>query len=95
MIAAIKTYKSIIKKKKKKKRKKEKSLTKECSQQKLASTIEVYISEALRKPYINHDEFVSVNNVLKKYNKMKEEIKNSENIVEYTYKNTGNLLCQL
>ena len=29
---------------------------------------------------ISHNEFVSIDNVLKEYNKMKEEIKNSSNI---------------
>ena len=47
-------------------------------------TIEVLISKALIDWYINHDEFVLVNNVLKVYNEVKKEIKNSENAVEYT-----------
>ena len=47
-------------------------------------TIEVLISKALTDWYINHDEFVLVNNVLKVYNEVKKEIKNSENAVEYT-----------
>ena len=47
-------------------------------------TIEVLISKALMDWYINYDEFVSVNNVLREYNKMKEEFKNRENTVEYT-----------
>ena len=47
-------------------------------------TIEVLISKALMDSYINYDEFVSVNNVLREYNKMKEEFKNRENTVEYT-----------
>ena len=38
--------------------------------------IEVVISKALISSYINYDEFVSVNNVLREYNEMKEEIKN-------------------
>ena len=38
---------------------------------------EFLISKALIDSVINHDEFVLINNVLKKYNKMKEEIKNS------------------
>ena len=46
------------------------------------------ISKALSGSYINHDEFASVNasvnNVLRDYNEMKEEIKNPENVVEYT-----------
>ena len=46
-------------------------------------TIEVLISKALMDSYINYDEFVSVN-VLREYNKMKEEFKNRENTVEYT-----------
>ena len=46
--------------------------------------IEVLISKALMDSYINYDEFVSVNNVLREYNKMKEEFKNRENTVEYT-----------
>ena len=44
--------------------------------------MEVLISKALIDSYINHDEFVSVN-VSRKYNKIKEEIKNPENAVEY------------
>ena len=47
-------------------------------------TIKVLIYEALFDLYINHDEFVSVNNVLREYNEMKEAIKNPENTVEYT-----------
>ena len=34
--------------------------------------------------YNNHDEFVTVTHALIEYNKMKEEIKNPENDVEYT-----------
>ena len=41
------------------------------------NTIEVLISQSLIDSYISHDEFVSVNNVLNKYNEMKEEIKSS------------------
>ena len=47
------------------------------------NTIEVLISKALIDSYISHDEFVSVNNVLKEYIEMKEEIKNCETSVEY------------
>ena len=36
-------------------------------------TIEVLISKALIDSYINHDEFVLVNNVLRKYNEMKKK----------------------
>ena len=38
-------------------------------------TIEVLISKALNDSYISHDEFVSIDNVLREYNEMKEEIK--------------------
>ena len=38
-------------------------------------TIEVLISKVLIDSYISHDEFVSVNNVLRKHNEMKKEIK--------------------
>ena len=48
------------------------------------NTIEVLISKALSEWYINHDELLSVNNVLREYIEMKEEIKNPENAVEYT-----------
>ena len=48
------------------------------------NTIEVLISEALINSCINDDKFVSVNNVLRAYNEIKEEIKNSENDVECT-----------
>ena len=43
------------------------------------NAIEVLISKALIDSYINHDKFVSVNNVLRAYNEIKEEIKNPEN----------------
>ena len=48
------------------------------------NTIDVLISNALTDSYINHEEFVSVNSVLREKNEMKEEIKNPENGVEYT-----------
>ena len=41
------------------------------------NTIEDVISKVLINSYISHDEFVSINNVLRKYNKIKEEIKTS------------------
>ena len=46
-------------------------------------TIEVLFSKSLIDSYISHDEFDSVNNVLREYNEMKEEIKNGETSVEY------------
>ena len=48
------------------------------------NTIKVLISKAVINSYINHDEFVSVNNMLREYNEMKEEIKNTENTVKCT-----------
>ena len=49
-----------------------------------SNTIEVLISKALIDSYISHGEFVSVNNVLREYNEMKEEMKNPEASAEYT-----------
>ena len=54
------------------------------SQQDKLTAIDVLISKALINSYISHDEFVSINNVLREYYEMKEEIKNSETSVEYT-----------
>ena len=47
-------------------------------------TIKVLISKALINSYISHEEFVSVNNVLKEYNKINPEIRISETYVKYT-----------
>ena len=41
------------------------------------NTTEVLIIKALIESYISHDELVSPNNILKEYNEIKEEIKNS------------------
>ena len=71
MTAGIKKYKSIIKKKKKKY---DKIVL--LGQDKL-NAIEVLISKTLINSYISHDEFGSVNNVLREYNEIKEEIKTS------------------
>ena len=68
--AGIKKYKSIIKKKKKKH---DKIVL--LAKFKLHS-IEVLISKALINSNISHDEFVSINNELKKYDDTKEKIKN-------------------
>ena len=38
------------------------------------NTIKVLISKALINSYISHDEFVSVNNVLREYNKIKNSV---------------------
>ena len=67
----IKKFKSIIKKKKKKH---DKIVL--LAKSKLNS-IEVLISKALIDSNISHDEFVLINNVLKEFCDMKEEIKNS------------------
>ena len=49
------------------------------------NTVKVLISNGLLiNSNINHDKFVSMNNVIREYNEMKEEIKNHENTVEYT-----------
>ena len=68
--AGIKKDKSIIKKKEKK-HDKMVSLAKS-----KWNTIEVLISKSLIDSNISHNKFVSINNVLKEYEKMKEEIKN-------------------
>ena len=47
------------------------------------NTIETLISKALIDLYINYEKFASVNNLLREYNEMKEEIENPENAVEY------------
>ena len=41
------------------------------------STIEVLVSKAIIDSYISHDEFVSMNDVLKEYDDMKKTIKNT------------------
>ena len=41
--------------------------------------MKVLISKALIDSHISHDEFVLINNVLKEFYDMKEEIKNSNN----------------
>ena len=47
-------------------------------------TIEVLISKALIDSCISHDEFVSVNNLLREYTDMKKETKSPEKTVEST-----------
>ena len=44
------------------------------------NTIEALISNALIDSYISHDNFVLLNDVLREYDDMKEEIKNLETI---------------
>ena len=43
------------------------------------SSIEVLVSKALIDPNISHEEFILINNVLKEFYDVKEEIKNSNN----------------
>ena len=68
--AGIKKSKSIVKKKKKKH---DKIVL--LAKPKL-NNIEVLISKPLVDSVIIHDKFVLINNVLKEYNEIKEEIKN-------------------
>ena len=77
--AGIKKYKSIIKKKKKKH---DKIVL--LAKSKLNS-IEVLISKALIDSVISHDEFVLINNVLKEYNEMKDEIKSLKRFNRTSY----------
>ena len=69
--AGIKKYKIIIKKKK---MKYDKIVL--LGKDKL-NTIKFLISKSLIDSYISHDEFVSINNVLREYNDMNKEIKKS------------------
>ena len=48
------------------------------------NTIEILISKVFIDSYINYDKFASVNDWLREYNEMKEEIKNQKNVVKYT-----------
>ena len=76
--ARIKNYKSIITKK----RKKHGKIVLLAKTN--LNTIAVLISKVLIDLYINHDKFISICNVLKEYNEIKEEIKNPQNAVAYT-----------
>ena len=57
------------------------------------NSIEVLISKTLSDKYINYDEFGLVNNMLREYNEIKEEIKNPENAGEYTILKTMENYC--
>ena len=70
IVAGTKKYKSIINKKKKKHHK---ILLLEKFK---LNFIEVLILKALIDSNISHDKFVLINNVLKEYDNMKEEIRN-------------------
>ena len=67
--AGIKNYKSIFNKKKKKDDKI--LLVAKCK----LNTLGVLISKTSINSFVSHDEFVLINNLLKVYNKMREEIK--------------------
>ena len=84
--AGIKKYRSIIKEKRKKHGK-----VVFLGKVKL-DTIDVLISKALIDSCISHDEFVLLNNALRKYNERKNKSKRLWNIL---YENNGNLLRQL
>ena len=71
--AGIQKYKSITEKKKKEH---DKIVLLGKSE---LNNIEVLISKTLIDSSISHDEFVLINNVLKEYDDMKEEIKNLNN----------------
>ena len=75
--AGIKNYKPIIKKKKKKHGK-----IVLVAKSKFNS-IEVSISKVLIDSNISHDEFILINNVLKEFCEMKEEINNSNNKLNF------------
>ena len=79
MAAGIEKYKPIIKKKKNMHNK-----TLLLAKFKLNS-IEVLVSKALIESVISHDEFSLINDVLKEYDKMKEEIKNQKRFEESKY----------
>ena len=87
--AGIKKYKSITKKKKKKH-----DETVLLGKEKL-NTIVVLIYKVLFDWYMSHDEFVSVNNVLREYYEMKKEIKILKPLLNIVYKNNRNVFCQL
>ena len=53
----------------------------------MLNTIEVLISTALINSDISHDEFVSVNNVLRECDDIKEEIENPKTINKYGWYN--------
>ena len=47
------------------------------------NSIEILVSRASSNSYIIHDQFGSVNNVLRKYDDMEEEIKNLKTSIIY------------
>ena len=80
LTAAIKKYKSIVKKK----RKNHDQIVLLANAK--LNTFEVLISKALIDLYNKHHKFILVTIVLREYNETKEEIKNPKTSVEYTIK---------
>ena len=70
IIAGVKKYKPIIKKKRKK-------------YDKLVLLGKDKLNKSLIDSYVSHEEFVSVSNVLREYNEMKNVMKNPEIFDEY------------
>ena len=56
----------------------------DCQRKDELNTIEFRIYKFLIDSYFSHDKFASVNNILREYGEMKEEIKNPETSSEYT-----------
>ena len=75
--AGIKTFKSIIKKKKEKHNKRVL-----LAKSKL-NVIKVLISKTLADSVISYDEFVLINNILKEYNEIKEEMKKKKDVIKF------------
>ena len=48
------------------------------------NTTKFLISKAITNSYFNHEKLISVNNVLREYDEIKEEIKNPKNTVKHT-----------
>ena len=55
----------------------------------------VLIYKVLSDSYINHDKFISLNNVLIEYNEMKEEVKNPKIAIEFTILKQWKLIVPL
>ena len=75
--AGIKTFESIIKKKKEKHNKRVL-----LAKLKL-NVIKVLISKTLADSVISYDEFVLINNILKEYNEIKEEMKKKKDVIKF------------
>ena len=58
----------------------------------ILNTFEVFVSKVLFDSYINQDSIVSVNNMLRKYNKMEEE--NKRKCFRYKMERSLKYLCR-